>query len=91
MHNYANRACRRPERAALGALLRDSVVELRRAQHLLLLRTARGRARALAAKLEREWPEVLCAVAATDLLVLVTPSGRTSQRLGKIIADWMSK
>ena len=91
MNNYASSACRRPARTALGALLRDSVVELRRAQHLLLLRTARGRARMLAAKVEREWPEVLCAVAATDLLVLVTPSGKSSQRLGKIIGDWISK
>jgi arginine repressor len=91
VNNYAKAACRRPARIALGVLVRDSVVELRQAQHLLLLRTARGRARALAAKVEREWPEVLCAVAATDLLVLVTASGKVSYRLRKIIREWMSK
>ena len=91
MHNYASSACRRPDRSGLAAVLRDSVKELRQAQHLLLLRTARGQARMLAAKIEKEWPEVLCAVAATDLLVLVTASGKTSFRLRKIIREWMSQ
>ena len=91
MNNYASGGCRRPLRTGLAAVLRDSVVELRQAQHLLLLRTARGQARRLAAKVENEWPEVLCAVAATDLLVLVTASGKASFRLKKIIGEWMSK
>lgn len=91
MHNYASSACRRTDRSGLAAVLRDSVKELRQAQHLLLLRTARGQARMLAAKIEKEWPEVLCAVAATDLLVLVTASGKTSFRLRKIIREWMSQ
>ena len=91
MNNYAKAACRRPARTGLGLLVHDSVVELRQAQHLLLLRTARGQARGLAIKVEKEWPEVLCAVAATDLLVLVTASGKTSYRLRKIIGEWMSK
>ena len=91
MNNYANGGCRRPERAGLAAVLRDSVKELRQAQHLLLLRTARGHARPLASRVEKEWPEVLCAVAATDLLVLVTASGKTSFRLRKIIGEWMSR
>lgn len=91
MNNYANGGCRRHARPGLAAVLRDSVKELRQAQHLLLLRTARGQARMLAARVEKEWPEVLCAVAATDLLVLVTASGKTSFRLRKIIGEWMSK
>lgn len=94
MNNYAASgvpACRRPARTALPGLVRDSVLELRQAQHLLLLRTERGRARSLAAKVEQEWPEVLCAVASSDLLVLVTPSGKTSQRLRKIIGEWVAK
>ena len=91
MNNYAKTVCRRPARTGLGLLVRDSVVELRQAQHLLLLRTAHGQARVLAAKVEKEWPEVLCAVAATDLLVLITASGKISYRLRKIIGEWMSK
>ena len=91
MNNYAKAACRRSLRKGLAAELRASVVELRQAQHLLLMRTARGHARALAGKVEKEWPEVLCAVAATDLLVLVTASGKTSFRLRKIIGEWMAK
>jgi arginine repressor len=91
VNNYASSGCRRPLKPGLAAVLRESVVELRQAQHLLLMRTARGRARALAARVESEWPEVLCAVAATDLLVLVTASGKTSFRLRKIIGEWMSK
>lgn len=91
MNNYSSSGCRRPARTGLGPLLRESVVELRQAQHLLLLRTQRGQAHALALKVEKEWPEVLCAVAATDLLVLVTASGKTSYRLRKIIGEWMSK
>ena len=91
MNNYANGGCRRHVRPGLAAVLRDSVKELRQAQHLLLLRTARGQARMLATRVEKEWPEVLCAVAATDLLVLVTASGKTSFRLRKIIGEWMSK
>jgi len=91
VNNYAESNCRRPARSGLAAVLRDSVKELRQAQHLLLLRTERGRARSLAAKVEKEWPEVLCAVAATDLLVLVTASGKTSFRLRKIIGEWMSQ
>ncbi|MGH9521812.1 MAG: hypothetical protein ACRD3E_04695 [Terriglobales bacterium] len=83
--------CRRPARTALPLLVRESVLELRQAQHLLLLRTERGRARRLASKVEKEWPEVLCAVASTDLLVLVTPSGKSSQRLRKIIGEWVSR
>lgn len=91
MNNYASSGCRHPVRTGLGPLLRDSVIELRQAQQLLLLRTQRGQAHGLAGKVEKEWPEVLCAVAATDLLVLVTPSGKTSYRLRKIIGEWMSK
>ncbi len=91
MNNYANNGCRRPARPGLAAAVRDSVLELRQAQHLLLLRTERGQARALAVRVEKEWPEVLCAVAATDLLVLVTASGKTSFRLRKIIREWLSK
>lgn len=94
MNNYSRSgrlSCRRPARAGLADAVRDSVLELRQAQHLLLMRTARGRARALAGKLEREWPEVLCAVASTDLLVLVTPSGKTSHRLRKIIGEWVER
>jgi arginine repressor len=91
VNNYAESGCRRTVRPGLAAVLRDSVKELRQAQHLLLLRTARGRARWLAARVEKEWPEVLCAVAATDLLVLVTASGKTSFRLRKIIGEWMSQ
>ena len=91
MNNYAKSGCRRPERPGLAIALRDSVKELRQAQHLLLMRTARGQARGLAAKVEKEWPEVLCAVAATDLLVLVTESGKTSFRLRKIIREWISQ
>lgn len=91
MNNYASNGCRRPARTGLGPLLRDSVLELRQAQHLLLLRTQRGQARGLAGRVEKEWPEVLCAVAATDLLVLVTQSGKTSYRLRKMIGEWMSK
>ena len=91
MHNYAKTGCRRPAQPGLASVLRNSVVELRQAQHLLLMRTGRGQARRLAAKVENEWPEVLCAVAATDLLVLVTASGKTSFRLRKIIGEWMSK
>ncbi len=91
MNNYANPVCRRPLRNGLAVALRDSVLELRQAQHLLLMRTARGEARRLAAKVEKEWPEVLCAVAATDLLVLITASGKTSFRLRKIIREWMSQ
>jgi arginine repressor len=91
VNNYASTACRRPDRPRLAAIVRDSVQELRQAQHLLLLRTKRGQARLLATKVEKEWPEVLCAVAATDLLVLVTASGKTSLRLRKIIGEWMSQ
>lgn len=91
MNNYASNGCRRPVRTGLAAVLRASVVELRQAQHLLLMRTERGQARAVAGRVEREWPEVLCAVAATDLLVLVTASGKASFRLRKIIGEWMSK
>lgn len=91
MNNYARSGCRQPARTGLGPLLRDSVLELRQAQHLLLLRTQRGRARGLAGMVEKEWPEVLCAVAATDLLVLVTQSGKTSYRLRKMIGEWVSK
>ena len=94
MNNYAASGvstCRRPARTALPLLVRESVLELRRARHLLLLRTGRGQARPLASKVEREWPEVLCAVASTDLLVLVTPSGKSSQRLGNIIGEWVAR
>ena len=96
MNNYSSvgrgrNTCRIPVRAGLAEVVRDTVLELRQAQHLLLMRTARGRARVLAAKLEREWPEVLCAVASTDLLVLVTPSGKDSHRLRKIIGEWVKR
>ncbi len=83
--------CRRPLRPELAARLRASLLEWRQAHNLLLLRTARGHARHLAAAVEAEWSDVLCAVAAGDLLVLVTPSPRASVRLRKIIGEWMSK
>jgi len=90
MHNYAIR-CRTPQKAGLARLVRDSVLELRQAQHLLLLRTGRRQARRLARAVEAEWPEVLCAVASTDLLVLVTASGQVSHRLRKMIGSWLSQ
>lgn len=78
----------RPE---LASRLREALLEVRQAHNLLLMRTAGGRARRLAAAVEAEWSDVLCAVAARDLLVLVTPSPRASVRLRKIIGEWMSK
>jgi arginine repressor len=100
MHKYtlspqaltgAPRRCRSALRPDLATVLRESLLELRQAHNLLLLRTVRGRARRLAAAVEAEWSEVLCAVAAADLLVLVTPSSRASLRLRKILGEWMSK
>ena len=90
MNNYSNR-CRSSERVGLAVQVRDAVVELRQAQHLLLLRTGRGQARRLARAVEAEWPDVLCAIAASDLLVLVTASGQVSYRLRQILGSWMSK
>jgi transcriptional regulator of arginine metabolism len=68
-----------PDFATLAA---DFVLDIRIAQHLLVLKTAPGHANSVAVALDHEaWPEIVGTVAGDDTILIVLPDNATAEAL----------
>jgi transcriptional regulator of arginine metabolism len=71
-----------PARIDVASELRDTVLDLKIAQNLLVLRTPPAHANAVASALDQaEWAEVTGTVAGDDTVLVVTPDARTAGEL----------
>ena len=71
-----------PARVDVASELRDTVLDIKIAQNLLVLRTPPAHANAVAAALDQaEWTEVTGTVAGDDTVLVVTPDTKTAQEL----------
>jgi transcriptional regulator of arginine metabolism len=69
-------------RTDVGTAVRDTVLDIRVAQNLLVLRTPPAHANLVASALDQaEWPEVTGTVAGDDTVLVVTPDAKTAQSL----------
>jgi transcriptional regulator of arginine metabolism len=69
-------------RTDVAAAVRDTVLDIRVAQNLLVLRTPPAHANLVASALDQaEWPEVTGTVAGDDTVLVVTPDAKTAQNL----------
>ncbi|HLH42407.1 MAG TPA: hypothetical protein VKV74_05445 [Bryobacteraceae bacterium] len=66
-----------------ATMARDSLLDVRVAQNLLVLRTPPAMANPLASALDHaEWPEVAGTIAGDDTVLVVAPDAATAERLG---------
>jgi transcriptional regulator of arginine metabolism len=71
-----------PARVDVASELRDTVLDIKIAQNLLVLRTPPAHANAVASALDQaEWAEVTGTVAGDDTVLVVTPDAKTAQEL----------
>jgi len=69
-----------PPGPSLATVARESLLDVRIAQNLLVLRTPPALANALASALDREeWPEVTGTIAGDDTVLVVAPDGPTAE------------
>jgi len=69
-------------RADVAAAVRETVLDIKVAQNLLVLRTPPAHANAVASALDQaEWPEVTGTIAGDDTVLVVTPDAKTAQNL----------
>jgi transcriptional regulator of arginine metabolism len=69
-------------RTDVVAAVRDTVLDIKVAQNLLVLRTPPAHANAVASALDQaEWPEVAGTIAGDDTVLVVTPDAKTAQGL----------
>jgi len=66
----------------VSRLVREFVVDVRRAQNLLIIKTTVGSAQPVAAALDDEqWPESVGSVAGDDTILIVCPDKKSATRL----------
>jgi transcriptional regulator of arginine metabolism len=66
----------------LATILNEYLLDIREAQHLLVLKTPPGHASTLAAALDRAaWPELAGTIAGDDTVLAIAPNLRTAARL----------
>ena len=66
----------------ISRLVREFVVDVRRAQNLLVIKTTVGSAQPVAAALDDErWPEAVGSVAGDDTILIVCPDKKAATRL----------
>lgn len=69
-------------RTDVATAVRDTVLDIKVAQNLLVLRTPPAHANLVAAALDQaEWPEVTGTIAGDDTVLVVTPDVKTAQNL----------
>lgn len=67
---------------SVSRLAREFVLDVRRAQNLIVVKTVVGSAQPVAAALDGEdWPEVVGTIAGDDAILIVTPNGKAAQKL----------
>jgi transcriptional regulator of arginine metabolism len=66
----------------VARLVREFVVDVRRAQNLLVIKTTVGSAQPVAAALDdEEWPEAVGSVAGDDTILIICPDKKSASRL----------
>ena len=71
-----------PTGPTLATILNEYLLDIREAQHLLVLKTPPGHASTLAAALDRAaWPELAGTIAGDDTVLAIAPNLRTAARL----------
>jgi transcriptional regulator of arginine metabolism len=71
-----------PALPPVSRLVREFVLDVRRAQNLLVIKTTVGSAQPVAAALDdEEWPEAVGSVAGDDTILIVCPDKRSASRL----------
>jgi transcriptional regulator of arginine metabolism len=66
----------------VATAVRDTVLDIKVAQNLLVLRTPPAHANAVASALDHaEWPEITGTIAGDDTVLVVTPDAKTAQSL----------
>lgn len=71
-----------PTAADVAGIARDTVLDVRVAQNLLVLKTPPANANALAAALDQaDWPEVVGTIAGDDTILIVAPDNETAREL----------
>ncbi len=71
-----------PALPSVSRLVREFVLDVRRAQNLLVIKTAVGSAQPVAAALDdEEWPEAVGSVAGDDTILIVCPDKKAATRL----------
>jgi transcriptional regulator of arginine metabolism len=69
-------------RVDVASAVRDTVLDIKVAQNLLVLRTPPAHANAVASALDQaEWPEVSGTIAGDDTVLVVTPDAKTAESL----------
>jgi transcriptional regulator of arginine metabolism len=70
--------------------VRDTVLDIKLAQNLLVLRTPPAHANAVASALDHaEWPEITGTIAGDDTVLVVTPDAKTAQALRARFLDFL--
>ena len=81
-HGYAEPSATPPAGPDFTAVARESVLDVRIAQNLLVLRTPPAMANPLASALDHaDWPEVTGTIAGDDTVLVVAPDASTAERL----------
>jgi transcriptional regulator of arginine metabolism len=71
-----------PALPPVSRLLREFVLDVKRAQNLLVIKTTVGSAQPVAAALDdEEWPEAVGSVAGDDTILIVCPNRKAATRL----------
>ena len=71
-----------PSGPSLATVLAEYLLDIREAQHLLVLKTSPGHASTLAAALDRgAWPELIGTIAGDDTVLAIAPDLPTARKL----------
>jgi transcriptional regulator of arginine metabolism len=69
-------------------VVREFVVEVRRAQNLLVIKTVAGAAQPVAVGVDSEgWDEVVGTVAGDDTVLIITPDNKSAKKLQTRLED----
>lgn len=80
-----------PVLPSVSRLVREFVVDVRQAQHLLVLKTSVGSAQPVAAAIDAEdWPEVVGTLAGDDTILVISPDGKTALQLSRRIQGMLA-
>ena len=90
-HGYAEAAqAAAPAGPDFAAVARESLLDVRVAQNLLVLRTPPAMANPLASALDHaDWPEVTGTIAGDDTVLVVAPDAKTAERLRVKLAEFL--
>ena len=73
---------------AVSRVVREFVVEVRRAQNLLVIKTVSGAAQPVALGVDSEgWDEVVGTVAGDDTVLIITPDNKSAKKLQTRLED----